>query len=163
MAPMRRQHDRFAAFSDDVAWTSAECQVADDFAVAVAGDHRDDGTSGVFVDQPGRRKNVGVNVAVAVDREKAATDAGGVFRPKQVDDVVVSSCTGRRRWLWRFDFGRGRFRGVFRVAPQGEAPAVDTGFLKMELGGFIRLRVEQFCHIGKARQATQLKDGLDPG
>ena len=92
MATMAGKDDRLATFRDHAAGLALKRQVADDLTLPVACDHGDQ--LAIFDARPVslRRKDIGMHVMMAVDRQKATGDARRIAALGEVDHKSI------RRW-----------------------------------------------------------------
>jgi len=164
MAAVSRKHDGFAPFGHQRSRLPLECDMADHFALAVSGHHRNELAALDLVPVAVRRENLRVHVVMAIDFEEAARDCRRIGFLRQIDDIVAR-CRRRGR---RGRRGQRRLdrRGVGLGAPgqatvKADLPSVDSVRAAGDAGVAADAAGERRRSIRESRMAVQQDPGLD--
>jgi len=164
MAAVSRKHDGFAPFGHQRSRLPLECDMADHFALAVSGHHRNELAALDLVPVAVRRENLRVHVVMAIDFEEAARDCRRIGFLRQIDDIVAR-CRRRGR---RGRRGQRRLnrRGVRLGAPgqatvKADLPSVDSVRVVGDAGVPADAAGKRRRNIRESRMAVQQDPGLD--
>src|SRR5262245_14657072 len=97
MAAVCRKYDGLAAFGHDRSRFALECEMPNHLALLVARNHRNKLAPFDPFPVPAWREHVRVNVVMAIDFQKAASDSRCVALLRQIDQIFAVGQSGWRR------------------------------------------------------------------